>query len=200
VREHLYAGLDYQDKLARFLENHDEPRAADAFQPEVHRAAAVVTFLAPGLRFFHQGQREGKRVRIPTHLGRGPAEVPDASIAAFYDALLASLRDEAFRDGDWQLLEAQPAWPDNGTYDAFIVYAWTGPGDRRRLVVVNYAAHQSQCYVRLPWSDLEGQTWRLRDRLGDAVYDREGNDLSARGLYLDTPPWGYHVFEVQRVA
>ena len=28
IREHLRAGLDYQDKLARFLENHDEPRAA----------------------------------------------------------------------------------------------------------------------------------------------------------------------------
>jgi glycosidase len=56
VREHLRAGLDYQDKLARFLENHDEPRAAAAFAPEVHEAAAVVTFLSPGLRFFHQGQ------------------------------------------------------------------------------------------------------------------------------------------------
>ena len=28
VREHLHAALDYQVKLARFLENHDEPRAA----------------------------------------------------------------------------------------------------------------------------------------------------------------------------
>ena len=33
VREHLYAGLDYQDHLARFLENHDEPRAAATFTP-----------------------------------------------------------------------------------------------------------------------------------------------------------------------
>ena len=34
VREHFYAGLDYQDKLARFLENHDEPRAAATFDTE----------------------------------------------------------------------------------------------------------------------------------------------------------------------
>ena len=78
VREHLFAGLDFQDHLARFLENHDEPRAAATFAPEVHRAAAILTFLTPGLRFFHQGQREGKRVRIPVHLGRGPDEAPDA--------------------------------------------------------------------------------------------------------------------------
>ena len=31
----------------------------------------------PGLRFFHQGQREGKRVRIPVHLGRGPVEAAE---------------------------------------------------------------------------------------------------------------------------
>ena len=54
----------------------------------MHRAAAILTFLTPGLRFFHQGQREGKRVRIPVHLGRGPVEAPEAGIAAFYDGLL----------------------------------------------------------------------------------------------------------------
>src|SRR5262244_3240253 len=74
VHDHLLAGLDYQDKLARFLENHDEPRAAATFPFEMHRAAAIITFLTPGLRFFHQGQLQGKRVKIPMHLGRGPRE------------------------------------------------------------------------------------------------------------------------------
>ncbi|OUL76997.1 alpha-amylase family glycosyl hydrolase, partial [Paraburkholderia hospita] len=48
VREHLQAGLDYQDKLARFLENHDEPRTAATFTPGMHEAAAIITFLSPG--------------------------------------------------------------------------------------------------------------------------------------------------------
>ena len=74
VREHFHAGLDYQDKLARFLENHDEPRAAATFTPEVHEAAAVITFLSPGLRFFHQGQFEGRKKRISPHLVRAPVE------------------------------------------------------------------------------------------------------------------------------
>ncbi len=200
VREHLLAGLDFQDHLARFLENHDEPRAAATFAPDVHRAAAVITFLGPGLRFFHQGQREGKRIRIPVHLGRGPAETPDASIAAFYDALLACLRDPVFRDGQWQLLDTQSAWPGNATYDAFVAYSWTGPGDVRRLVAVNYADDQGQCYLRLPWGDLQGQSWRFADRLGEAVHDRDGVDLAIHGLYLDLPAWGCHVFEVQPVS
>jgi hypothetical protein len=196
VREHLLAGLDFQDRLARFLENHDEPRAAATFAPEVHRAAAVVTFLTPGLRFLHHGQREGRRVRIPTHLGRGPIEVPEAWIGEFYDALLACVRDPAVRNGQWQLLGVRPAWEGNGTHDAFVIWSWTAPEDLRRLVVVNYAGHQSQCYVTLPWGDLAGRTWRLQDRLGEAAYDRDGSDLSSRGLYLDVPAWGYHAFEM----
>src|SRR5204863_6265426 len=105
VREHLFAGLDYQDKLARFLENHDEPRAAATFSTEIHQAAAVITFLTPGLRFFHQGQFEGRRKRISPHLGRGPDEPADGKISAFYEKLLSVLREPALRGGDWKLCE-----------------------------------------------------------------------------------------------
>ena len=34
--------------------------------------------------------------------------------------------------------------------------------------------------------------------MSPAVYDRRGDDLRARGLYLDVPAWGYHVFDVSR--
>ena len=49
VREHLLAEIGYQNKLARFLENHDECRAAATFEPAQHQAAAIITFLSPGL-------------------------------------------------------------------------------------------------------------------------------------------------------
>ena len=61
---------------------------------------------------------------------------------------------------------------------------------------MNYSDHQSQCYVGLPFPDLAGRPWRLRDVLGDAFYDREGTDLHSRGLYLDVKPWQYHAFEI----
>jgi hypothetical protein len=135
-------------------------------------------------------------VRIPVHLGRGPVEAPEAGIAAFYDRLLECLKDPAFRSGHWQLLECRPAWDGNETGDSFVAFSWTVVGGPRRLVAVNYADHQSQCYVALPWHDLDGQTWRLQDLTGPAVYNRRGGDMTWQGLYLDMPAWGYHVFAI----
>jgi glycosidase len=196
VREHFLAGLDFQSKLARFLENHDEPRAAAAFAPAVHQAAATLTFLSPGLRFFHQGQFQGSKKRISPHLGRGPSEPVDQELGKFYDKLLGILRHPVVRDGQWQLLECRPAWDGNWTADCFIAFAWMGQGggNDRLVVAVNYAPNQGQCYVRLPFADLAGRKWRLQDWMSDIVYDRDGSDLQSRGLYLDMAPWQTAVY------
>jgi hypothetical protein len=196
VREHLRAGLDYQDKLARFLENHDEPRAAATFDPDVHQAAAAISFLSPGLRFFHQGQFEGRRTRISPHLVRAPQEPVDETLRAFYERLLAVLRRPDVREGVWQMQDCLPAWDGNWTADGFLAFAWQGPGGKRLLVTINYAANQGQCYVRVPWLDFAGHAVRFTDLMGDACYERAGSDVVSHGLYLDVRPWAYHVFDV----
>ena len=194
VREHLYADLDYQKKLARFLENHDEPRAAATFPREKHEASAVITYLAPGLRFFHQGQFSGRKKRISPHLVRAPIEQSDESLHRFYDRLLHVIAQPVVREGQWRLLECAPAWEGNWTSDCFIAWAWEGPERQRWLIAVNFSENQSQCYVRLPGLAFTGQLVRLTDLMGPARYDRDGSDLTSRGLYLDLPPWTYHVF------
>jgi hypothetical protein len=199
VREHFRAGLDYQDKFARFLENHDEPRAAATFSPDIHEAAAVTTFLSPGLRFFHHGQFQGHKKRISPHLVRAPEEAIDPRLEQFYGRLLAVLRKPAVRDGEWQLLDCIPAWDGNWTWDCFFAFAWQGTGDERLLVTVNYAPTQSQCFVRLSFADLGNGQWQLEDVIGDATYEREGKDLQARGLYLDASPWRAHVFSMTKI-
>ena len=198
VREHFRAGLDYQDKLARFLENHDEPRAAATFSPDIHEAAAVITFLSPGLRFFHQGQFEGRTKRISPHLVRAPREAVDPRAQRLYERLLAVLRRPVVRDGNWWLLDCTPAWDGNWTWDCFVAFFWQGAGDERLLVTVNFAPNQSQCYVRLPFADLGNAQWRLDDVIGDDSYERDGNDLQTRGLYLDESPWRARVFSLTR--
>jgi len=198
VRQHLQAGLDYQNKLARFLENHDEPRAAATFVSGQHEAAAVITYLSPGLRLFHQGQFQGRKKRISPHLVRAPKEPIDQSLEQFYSGLLGVLRHPVMRDGLWQLLECVPAWEGNWTWDCFLAFAWQDSDGERLLVTVNYAANQSQCYVRLPFTDLGSAQWRLKDLLGDATYDRDGAELQSRGLYLDVPAWAVSVFSLKQ--
>jgi glycosidase len=193
VREHFLAGLDYQNRLARFLENHDEPRAAATFSPACHKAAAVITFLAPGLRFFHQGQFEGRRKRISPHLIRAPAEPVDQDLEEFYDRLLTVLRRPVLRTGKWQLLECVPAWDGNWSSDSFIAFAWE-LDQERLLVAVNYSPNQGQCYVKLPFTYLLNARWQLRDLVGDTVYERDGRDLHEQGLYLDEPAWKAQAF------
>jgi hypothetical protein len=197
VHDHLLAGLDYQDHMARFLENHDEPRAAATFASGTHEAAALVTFLSPGLRFFHQGQLQGCRVKVPVHLCRGPEEVVDAGLEGFYTRLLMALKRPAARDGNWSLLETLEAWEGNPTWTDFIAFAWQGRNNQRLLLAVNYSPHQSQCYVRLPFEGLPGFSWGLCDLMSTVFYERDGSDLQQRGLYLDLPAWSYHLFELE---
>jgi glycosidase len=197
IRDHLLAGLDYQDKLVRFLENHDEPRAASEFPWPQHQAAAIVTFLSPGLRFFHQGQFDGARVRVPTHLCRGPIEPTNPEIAAFYTRLLRALKTGPFRDGARSQIQPQPAWPGNWTSDDFIAYAWAGDAGARHLVVVNYAGNQGQCRLPLPFPEFRGKPVRLTDLMGTEVYDHDGSEMVDSGLYIDHAPWHYNVFELR---
>jgi hypothetical protein len=198
VREHLHAGLDYQGKLARFMENHDEPRAAATFARPMHEAAAIITYLSLGLRFFHQGQFEGRRKRISPHLIRAPHEATDEPLQRFYERLRAVLQHQACRDGDGGCsVRARMA----GQLDVglFVAWFWKSAAGDCRLVVVNYATNQSQCYVRVPLHDLGGRSVRFKDLMGPVGtvgFDRDRGDLDARGLFLDVPAWGYHVFDV----
>ena len=197
VRDHFRADMDFQVKSARFLENHDEPRAAAVFPFEKHRAAAVLTFLCPGLRFFHDGQFQGRTKRLSVHLGRRPDEIVDTAVQEFYAHLLACVNLDAIRNGTWSLLESTPAWEGNWTSDCFVAFCWDGPEDRI-IVVTNFAENQSQCYLRIPFTDVAGQSVLLEDLMSHESYERDFNQLSSEGLYLDMKAWGYHVFRVTR--
>jgi hypothetical protein len=57
---------------------------------------------------------------------------------------------------------------------------------------------RASAHVRLPFTDLGNSQRRLKDLLGDATYDWDGNDLQGRGLYLDEHPWSARVFALTR--
>lgn len=199
VRAHLGADLDYQHKLVRFLENHDEPRAAATFSDDVHKAAAVITYFTPGLRFFHAGQLRGARIKPSVHLRRRYPEPANQGLFAFYLRLLECLKLDSW-PGDWTLLETLPAWDGNWTNNCFLCFSWSSNGELEALAAVNFSDHQSQCYVKLPFPALYEHDITLRDLLGDAVYQRSGSELFSSGLYLDMPNWHFHLFKIEHAS
>jgi glycosidase len=196
VREHLMADPGFQEHSMRFLENHDEPRAAATFPRPVHKAAAVIALLARGLRFLYEGEMEGRKVHVSMHLGRRPAEPVDEDLRAFYLRLLECMKRPETHDGEWRLWTCRPAWQGNATWTQFVVASWQS-GERRLLTVVNYGPSQGQCYVTLGMTGLAGRSFTLVDLLSDVTYPRQGDGLAGNGLFLDMPAWGHHVFELR---
>ena len=200
VQPHLLGLGLHTARRAHFLENHDEPRAAAALEPDLHRAAALLSLGLPGLRFLHHGQLTGARRFARIQLGRRAAEPPDAAIAAIYDPLLAALATSLVGRSDAQLLAPRRAWDENPTAGCFTVVQWRSPGtaDRFDLVVVNLAPHRAQCRVVPDVPGLAQHAWQLTDRLGDERWLRDGRELASAGLFLDLPARGAQLFEVRR--
>jgi hypothetical protein len=190
VRLHLSADLTYQKKLVRFIENHDEPRALSAFSVQKARAAAVTIATIPGAKLFHEGQFEGRKVRIPVFLARRLAEPADIDIQDFYRKLIKAASSENIRNGIWQLCE-RTGWPDNTSHLNLVAWCWKS-AKGRMLVVVNLSGSFAQGHVRLPWDDLAGKSWKMADQFTEKKYDQSGDEIKARGLYVDLPPWGFH--------
>ena len=197
VRDHLRAEPGYQRHSLRFIENHDEQRAAAAFATEQWQwAAATVAATVPGGVLFHEGEFEGKASRIPVQLRRRQLERGSIRAKAFYDRLLRALTKTPFQQGTWQLLKVRPAWHDNPTWQNFIAHCWEAPKEGMRMTVINYAPHPGQCYIDVPLENLGGMAVEFRDLMGAAKYTRDVAGLSTKGMFFDLPAYGTHIFDI----
>ena len=198
IRLHLCADLAYQAKLLRFIENHDEPRAAAVFSVPKQQAFALMTATLPGIKLFHEGQFEGRKIRLPVFLGRRPDEPVDQELQGFYRKLLEAVNRPAFRDGQWSLCE-RTGWPDNPSFQDLVAWCWRKDNDQY-LIAVNLSDHALQARVRLPWPDLGGANWKLADMFSGMTYQRNGDEMVSPGLYVELGPWNWHFFQGLRAV
>jgi glycosidase len=187
VRDHLQADGAYQQRLIRFIENHDEPRAALTFGPARGRAAAVVMSTLQGARLYHDGQLEGFRTHLPIQLGRGPHEPSDRDLRTFYRRLLRATAEARAGCGDWRLCDCTGCPED--PHHQLVAWCWSNPR-ARYLVVVNLSPADAEGRVRLPWRDLPGRTWGLADRLSEDRFTCSGDELAREGLRVTLAGWG----------
>jgi glycosidase len=168
VREHLHAVPEFMSKATHFLENHDEDRILSEVTVARAQAMALITYTIPGLRFFYEGQWEGRRIRIPVQLGRTPTEydpaaygqhTQDLAIAklpgfqsvnpaqtAFYDGLLQLLQQAALRTGRWEMLNSS---------DHLLAWQWTLE-DQQYQIRINYSPSGTEVHL----SDPDTGKWR----------------------------------------
>ncbi|KUF18265.1 alpha-amylase family glycosyl hydrolase [Streptomyces silvensis] len=195
VRLHLAADEAYQRGLVRFLENHDEPRAARTLHPAKERAAAIVIATLPGATLWHEGQFTALRTHLPVFLDRRPDEEPDTGLRAFHEKLLSQVHKSGMRGGRWRLLHPE-GWPDNPSHRDLLAWSWSGPGGRF-LVVVNLSGHPAQARVPLPWDELSAEEVRLADVLDGTEFRRPGSELTGPGLFVDLAAWAAHVLALE---
>jgi hypothetical protein len=189
VRAHLGAEPQYQNRSARFIENHDEPRSAAAFGARANAAAIVMSTL-PGLRFYYDGQFDGRRIHAPVQLGVIGEEPIDARVSEWYRRLLAIADAPVFHDGEWRLCEI------SGGDDTRDLVAWRWrDATAWRLVVVNLGARAAEGRIDLGGELPPADALAFDDLLSGARYERSPADLAA-GLYVRLEAGGAHILAV----
>ncbi len=198
VRAHLIAPIEFQNTLVRFIENHDEQRAASSIGIAREHPDAVIICTIPGATLLHDGQFIGRKVKLPVQLGRQPDEKPNTELKAFYLKLLAETRNPIYQEGEWRLFNALPGKPD-GTHDNLVVYGWRSKEDMC-VIVANLSDQRSTSNIPLTdWPELADANWMLTDSLdGGGRYERTGALLHNPGLYVDLKGYQSHIFHFAR--
>jgi len=187
---------DYQSRLARFLENHDEGRCASVFHPERLNSVGTIMGTLPGMRFYHQGELEGCKVHLPITLRMGADEPIDPVSAAFFDTILRVAQGEVFHKGTWSLLPVTPE--GDGTSGSLIVYEWRW-GNSWKLIAANLAGDASQGRVHFGDRPLPAKEYAFYDELHDVRYVRATDELRSPGLFVRREGFDAHLFDVTPV-
>lgn len=192
TKTHLMAEDEFQQKSVRFIENHDEVRAISKFGEARSLAAATVISTVKGMKFFFDGQFEGKKIKVPVQLGREPHEKISRSTKAYYEKLLNIISDDVLVKGEWLLIEPNSAAKDNYSFERFFSWLWRYENNFR-LVAVNYSDKTAQCRVHIPFT-IPNEIIVLEDLLTGAEYIRSTNEIKSVGLFIELKAYQSHIF------
>jgi hypothetical protein len=193
VYQHLTADLDYQNKLLRFVENHDEPRSLTVFGRDKIKAAAVLTSTLPGMRLYFQGQMEGRMIHLPLQIRRSKPEAVDADIKAFYDRLIPLVDRQVFHSGDWRLKKVFPV-ADKAAVD-LVACNWKLE-QTFMLVIVNLGSRSAGGRVCFQDELSESQDYTFRDQLSPQYFTQNGKILSHPGISFELDAHQAQIFDI----
>jgi Alpha amylase, catalytic domain len=193
IHNAVAASPDYQRHFARFLENHDEARQAAVFGTQRLTSVGTLMGTLPGMRFYYQGELEGRKLRLPITLRREADEPPDPAASAFFKKILAITKEEVFHTGNWALLPVAPEG-DNSSAN-LVAYEWQSEA-AWKLIVVNLEAIASQGRIPLANRVSPTKQYVFFDELNDVPYDRSGEELNRLGLFVRRDGFQAHAFSI----
>ena len=194
VKDHLKADEEFQLKSVRFLENHDEERAAANFGKDRSLSAATIISTIPGMVLYYDGQFEGKKIKLPVQLGRFPLEKSDKKINNYYEKLLQITKQEIFRKGKWQMLDCIPVSPNDYSNENLFIWEWSY-NQIKKIVIVNYSENTARCRIKLDISS-NMKTIDLFDELNNVTYSRQISEMREIGLYIELKSFKSHIFSI----
>lgn len=196
IRAHLSADPVFQRSQIRFIENHDEERAAAVLGKDRQRIAATLICTLPGAVLLHDGQLTGQQVKLPVQINRRPRQPLDSLLEGFYRTLLGEARHALYLLGNWQLIETRPAQDGDRASDSLIAYTWEY-GAERRLITINLADAWSRSLLDLShWDSPNCCSLRLHDVLSESYREMVIDDSLGRSIFLEVAPLSAHIFRV----
>jgi glycosidase len=193
--QHLDEVSPMQDKLLRFLENHDEPRAAGLFPAHRSKALAIASLTLPGARLLHEGQLSGRTVKVPVFLSRRREEKENRDLYKFYLQLLRMLRFAAVKTGKWSFCGIS-GWPDNQSCLNLLAWEWICDHEIL-MIVVNLSEQPAQGMIKSGYSYVPGRTYQLFDVTSGELYLRDGEEMTGPGLYVVLQGYRMHAFNIE---
>ncbi len=197
IRLHLSADTSYQDKLVRFIENHDEKRAATVFSKEKGKAAAAMILTLPGAKLIHEGQFKGLKIRLPVFLGKRPHEKTDPDLEAFYFRLMKEINQDIILKGQWRLCD-RIGLPGDNSHLNILAWCWT-LNESRCLFILNYSGSDAQARIQIPWEDMDKRNWRCIDSMTGESFERNGKELLKDGYNVSLRPWEFHLYNFHQL-
>jgi hypothetical protein len=195
IWQHLAEFSPVQQKLVRFLENHDEPRAAGLFTTERSKALAIASLTLPGARLLHDGQLNGRKVKVPVFLSRRREEKENGDLYKFYLQLLRMLRFSAVKTGKWSFCGVS-GWPDNQSCLNLLAWEWVCDHEIL-MIVVNLSDQPAQGMIKSSYAYVPGRTYQLFDVTSGELYLRDGEEMTGPGLYVVLQGWRMHAFNIE---
>jgi hypothetical protein len=193
VRWRLSANADDQSRLARFLENHDEPSTKDAFGTQRLSSVAALMSTLPGMRFYYRNEVEGCTAHTPISLRAHANEQGDPACSAVFAKVLGITNDLAFHEGEWKLLDAVDT--GDGTANNLLIYEWK-LRSVWKLVAINLKEFRCCAWIRIEGAFSETGDYVFYDQLHDVRYLRKAEELRQTGLFIGLDAYQAHLFDV----